>query len=538
MVEQVNEPTTYSAPGGGAATVSPEDYQENPPNPQKCVASHIQENAKIEIRAYMEFYVAALFFFVYTLHFFTHLIHEPAHLMVARIVYIFAILVEFVIWAGAVWNIRKVYYSGPDVDPDPMYPNATKQSGSWNWNIVCQDSLGLSNMLWESGTSIAERQGRFPATWSSLYDHDKADPVPDLVLTNWNEPSEATCAPYLLYMATPFRGLATNMWYASAALRTVIAIVYMIIFFVSFQDKDPLGVAECIQKHCISRCQVKRDPKREVADKKSDRYVSTHQQKLTFKKHMQYVFLVVEGMYNFCFTVLVSLIGISVLWFYYAEADDALTFSYLTAGMCDGVAGYKASRMLGTDAQKCMEEISKQKALEDAGSYFTVYVTTLIFYVLTVIESIHFIEEHDEEFNKHKMEWDTLFRWITGVVLLIECVIFFVGIRYIRTVINSTDAFYDMLPCVNPDDDDDGDGLCLHSSVLENNYPSASALNSLSMMCVGLRFVFLMLYTGAYAWVIYMCWKRTEEEHEIDEALKDAREDAEYGSAVTSTADD
>ena len=171
---------------------------------------------------------------------------------------------------------------------------------------------------------------------------------------------------------------------------------------------------------------------------------------------MQYVFLFAEGLYNFCFTVMVSVIGISVLWFYYAEADDPLTFSYLSAGMCDGVAGYKKSSMLAASAVKCMEEISKEKALEDAGSYFTVYVTTLIFYVLTVIESIHFIEEHDEEYNKHKMEWDTFFRWLTGTVLFAECAIFFGGIRYVRTVINSDDAFTDLLPCA-----DGGNGTCV-----------------------------------------------------------------------------
>ena len=207
------------------------------------------------------------------------------------------------------------------------------------------------------------------------------------------------------------------------------------------------------------------------------------------------------------------MIGISVLWFYYAEADDPLTF-YLSAA-CRRYGRIQKSSMLRP--RSSVEEILGEGARRRQDNY--VYVTTLIFYVLTVIESIHFIEEHDEEYNKHKMEWDT-FSVAVGTVLFAECATLVHPIR--RTVINSDDAFTDLLPCAKRQRDYvDGVAMaCAGKSVLENNYPSASALNNLSYACVGLRFIF----PGLRARQDYVQVSAHCEEHEIDEVLKALRD--------------
>ena len=286
---------------GGAVQIDPALYIETP-DPQKCVASHVKRNAKEEIRTFMEFYVAALFFFVYTLHFFTHLIQHPGYLVSARIVYILAIIIETAIWCGALLRIRKVYYSGPQITADPAFPNSSDTTGHWNWNIVCQDELGVGNPTWKSGISSAERVREFSY---DPYEYEVADPVTGLVLTDWDVPEERTCGPYLLYFATPFRQLATDMWYPSAALRTVIAISYFCIFFQSFVGCK--AVWNTIRpKH---RAQVGVEPPTKTgfaeADKQKsiDRHVSMHQQKLVYEVNWQYFFTIVEALYNLLFTV-------------------------------------------------------------------------------------------------------------------------------------------------------------------------------------------------------------------------------------------
>jgi hypothetical protein len=202
------------------------------------------------------------------------------------------------------------------------------------------------------------------------------------------------------------------------------------------------------------------------------------------------VFLDIEGVYNLLFTVLVSFVGISVMWFYYAEELTPLRFSYIASGNCDGVAGRMTSSVLGQANLKCLEEIVKDKERVDFESYFVVYQSVLIFYVLTVIESIHAIEELDKEYNKNRMIWDTLFRLICGVTLFMECVLFAMGI----------------LPAVYSPTTWTAEDVANGRGPLENNYPSADILNGLSNSAIGLRVIFLLVYSICYCFVWQRCF--------------------------------
>jgi hypothetical protein len=422
----------------------------------------------------------------YTLHYFTTLVRHPAYLCACRMVYIIALLFEVQVYVSSFLKVRQVYYTGPN--------------NLWNWDIVCSNSLGLGRLSWENGITLAERQRSYDA--SMLL--SQADPVPDLTLTSWTQgPSRRTCGQYLLYMGTPFYQLMDDMWYASAAGRTLMALLYVVLFFLSFKGDSVWEYwKKCRGKSTVypdatsstdekpSKPGLGRSHTKDIQAHINSRLKSAQQQRLTYTMFMQRVFLVIEGVYNLLFTVLVSFVGISVMWFYYAEELTPLRFSYIASGNCDGVAGRMTSSVLGQANLKCLEEIVKDKERVDFESYFVVYQSVLIFYVLTVIESIHAIEELDKEYNKNRMIWDTLFRLICGVTLFMECVLFAMGI----------------LPAVYSPTTWTAEDVANGRGPLENNYPSADILNGLSNSAIGLRVIFLLVYSICYCFVWQRCF--------------------------------
>ena len=136
------------------------------------------------------------------------------------------------------------------------------------------------------------------------------------------------------------------------------------------------------------------------------------------------------------------------------------------------MAGYFRSSVLSDGSNKCMENTVRKKEIYDFLDYFVIYQAILIFYVLTILESISFIQAHDREYNKNRMVWDTWFRVLSGSVLLAEVGIFLGGLR----IMVESNIEYTR-----------------ENGPLENSYPSADLLNTMSVQALGLRILFMVV---------------------------------------------
>lgn len=194
----------------------------------------------------------------------------------------------------------------------------------------------------------------------------------------------------------------------------------------------------------------------------------------------------VRRLYVLCFTLLCCLIGFTVLHFYVPDAITAEEAGYLVGGHCSGAEGFRAAaevcasptvsspvhgQIACAHLQGCIATTLAQATEDELEQFYTVYVTVVIFYALTLVEGLGFFRPEE---GARRAAWHRRAR------VLVACGIF-AEVVFMYTLYGMTHA-----------------ALLQADIDLDNNRPLAPAMAAAVPSITAVRLLVICLYVLAF----------------------------------------
>jgi len=133
-----------------------------------------------------------------------------------------------------------------------------------------------------------------------------------------------------------------------------------------------------------------------------------------------------ELVYCFCFLLVMTSCGLFVLYLVLNTGLSGEDFSFIAGSNCDGVVGLKTDAevvALNGTAVTCVEQVAWYHEYANLSTFFSTYVTTLVFYALTLIEGLEFIKvvsPDDGTPIAGNEAWLTRGRFLLVMILIVE----------------------------------------------------------------------------------------------------------------------
>ena len=154
-----------------------------------------------------------------------------------------------------------------------------------------------------------------------------------------------------------------------------------------------------------------------------------------FTQYVSFTFVfVAEQAYYFCFLLMLTSCGLFVLYMSLAVDLSAEDFSFIAKTNCPMVEGFNSDAQVAalndTLTSGCVYQVAWHHEYGKLSNFFVVYVTTLVFYALTLVEGLDFINVIDPQTGDEApnlRRWIDYGRLLLVIIILIDVITFLVS---------------------------------------------------------------------------------------------------------------